>query len=66
MPASVVTEKNEEVPDQNQNRDQMRVVNVCAKRPSTNINAEQSSRSIADLMGELNFTHMDRLEAALL
>lgn len=66
MPASVVTKEHEEVPDQDQSRDQLRIVNIYTKLSSTNINAAQSSRSIADLIGELNFTHMDRLEAALL
>ena len=66
MPANVVTEEHEEVPNQDQSRDQLRILNIQTKLSSTNINAEQSSRSIADLIGELNFTHMDQLEAALL
>jgi hypothetical protein len=57
---------NQKVPEQDQSRDQLRIVNIYTKLSSININAEQSSGSAADLLGELNFTHMDRLEAALL
>ena len=66
MPANVVTQEHEEVPEQDQSRDQVRIVNIYKKLSSINVNAEESSGRIADLLGELNFTHKDRLEAALL
>jgi hypothetical protein len=66
VPGNVVTKQYEGVPEQDQSRDQLRIVNINTTFPSTNINAEQSSGRIADLLGELNFTHMDRLEAVLL